>query len=302
MTAEPPRAASAGGAPGAARPSVIVATHEQPAWLELVLWGYASQTHRDFELVVADDGSGPATRETIERFTAASGRAVVHVWHEDRGRRRPEILNRAILASSGEYLVFTDGASIPRADFLAAHVRLARPGCYVCGGTVSLGAAGTGRVTVDDVCTGRIADPRWLRASGVRAWRAAALGRHPLAGPLLDRVSRRPARFDGRAAATWRTLLVAANGFDMAMTFGDEDNALGVRLEHMGVRGVRARRRAAVFRLELGPAFRTDDALRHNRAIVARIRDRREVRAPRGLAELPLADAGATARATRGAR
>ena len=41
--------------------SVIVSTYNSEAWLEKVLQGYAAQSYRDFELIVADDGSQPTT-------------------------------------------------------------------------------------------------------------------------------------------------------------------------------------------------------------------------------------------------
>jgi glycosyltransferase involved in cell wall biosynthesis len=45
--------------------SVIMSTYNAVAWLEKVLWGFAAQTYRDFELVIADDGSGPETRDLL---------------------------------------------------------------------------------------------------------------------------------------------------------------------------------------------------------------------------------------------
>ena len=48
--------------------TVILSTYNAPAWLEKSLWGYACQTYRDFEVVIADDGSGPETADLIERM------------------------------------------------------------------------------------------------------------------------------------------------------------------------------------------------------------------------------------------
>ena len=45
------------------RVSVILSTYNQPLWLEKVLWGYGAQRFHDFEVVVADDGSGEARGE-----------------------------------------------------------------------------------------------------------------------------------------------------------------------------------------------------------------------------------------------
>ncbi|HYR08049.1 MAG TPA: glycosyltransferase, partial [Longimicrobium sp.] len=101
------------------RLSVIVSTYNKPRDLERVLHGYAAQTDRRFELLVADDGSGPETAAVIDRVRREAGLPIVHVWHEDRGFRKSEIMNRAIAASTGDYLLFTDGDSIPRADLVA---------------------------------------------------------------------------------------------------------------------------------------------------------------------------------------
>ena len=70
------------------RLSVIVSTYRKPWELERVLWGYAVQTDRDFELLVADDGSGPETAAAIERVRVDAGVEVRHLWHEDGGLRK----------------------------------------------------------------------------------------------------------------------------------------------------------------------------------------------------------------------
>ena len=99
--------------------SVIVSTYNQPAWLENVLRGYLHQELKDFELLVADDGSGEDTRRLIREFAGRSPFPIRHLWHEDQGYRRSVILNAAILASRGEYLIFSDGDCVPRRDFVA---------------------------------------------------------------------------------------------------------------------------------------------------------------------------------------
>ena len=48
--------------------TVVLSTYNAPAWLEKSLWGYACQTFRNFEIVIADDGSGPETADLIERM------------------------------------------------------------------------------------------------------------------------------------------------------------------------------------------------------------------------------------------
>jgi glycosyltransferase involved in cell wall biosynthesis len=275
----------------ARRPTVILSTYNQPRWLEKSLWGYAAQTHRDFQLVVADDGSGPETAALVERLRGELGLDLVHVWHEDRGFRKTVILNRAILAARSEYLIFSDGDCIPRADFVATHVRYARPAQFLSGTYIHLSLALSEALTRDDVASGRFSSVRWLRTHGFRQWRKVPrLLRAPVVAPLIgvvgDLTTTVPARFDGNNVSAWKEEIVAVNGFDMDMQWGLEDRSLGMRLRHNGVRGRQLRNRAIVFHLEHGRPYVTPEMVARNKAIAARIETHREVRAPRGLAEL----------------
>ena len=52
----------------AERISVIVATYNRPDALDAVLRSLARQSDTDFEVLVADDGSTPPTKELIESW------------------------------------------------------------------------------------------------------------------------------------------------------------------------------------------------------------------------------------------
>jgi glycosyltransferase involved in cell wall biosynthesis len=267
--------------------SVIVSTYEKPHFLERVLWGYAMQTRRDFELVVADDGSGPATRATIERVRREAGLEVLHVWHEDRGFRKSEILNRAIVASGGDYLLFTDGDCIPRADMVAMHFALAAPGRYLGGGYLKLPAGVSERIGVDDVRSGRFAELAWLRAQGWKpGHRALRLTRGRRLAALWDALTPTRPLFAGNNASAWRDAIVAANGFEGEMGYGGLDRALGYRLVNLGVRPRQVRHRAVCFHLHHDRPYRSGDVVRRNREVLERIRRGGETRARAGIAEL----------------
>ena len=89
-----------------------------------VLWGFLEQTHKDFEIVIADDGSGDETRQLVENIKKQAPVEIKHIWQQDDGFQKCRILNKAIMASEGNYLIFTDGDCIPRADFVEQHLRL----------------------------------------------------------------------------------------------------------------------------------------------------------------------------------
>ena len=77
--------------------SVIVSTYERPDALAGALRGLSRQSDRRFEVVVADDGSGPTTAAMIDQWKAMLGVPLTHVRHEHRGfaRRDPQSRDRS---------------------------------------------------------------------------------------------------------------------------------------------------------------------------------------------------------------
>jgi glycosyltransferase involved in cell wall biosynthesis len=269
------------------RLSVIVSTYDRPAFLEKVLRAYSAQSDKDFELVVADDGSGPSTSEVIARARAERNLSIVHVWHADNGFRKSLILNRAIEAASGEYLIFTDGDCIPREDLVATHRRLAERGRYVAGGYIKLPQTISETITPDDIDSGRVTDLAWLKSKGWKPGRRAfRLTRSPFIARLFDAITPTAADFQGNNASTWREALYAVNGFESEMGYGGLDQALGYRLQNAGIKGMQARHRAVTMHLYHDRPYRDVEVIARNRAIMKRIRSDGESRARTGLAEL----------------
>ena len=266
--------------------SVIVSTYNQPRWLEKVLWGYTVQTRPEFELIIADDGSGPETAAVIERFRKDTALRPMHVWHPDDGFRKTEILNRAILTASGEYLIFADGDCIPRNDFVESHARLAEPRRFLSGGAVALTMAVSERITRDDIVTGRFATMAWLRAQGVgRPLDFKRFVRRRWLNALADALSVK-AKFTGKNVSTWKSGLVAVNGFDHDMRYGYEDWSAGQRLINIGYRVKQVRNRAVAFHLDHPRPYRNREEMVRNLAVFERIRRNREVRVTHGLDEM----------------
>ena len=267
--------------------SVIVSTYNRPEYLERVLRGYAVQSDRDFQLVVADDGSDSVTRDLISRMRAETRLSILHVWHEDRGFRKSLILNRAIEASRGDYLFFTDGDCIPRRDLIAVHRRLAKQGRYVAGGYLKLSPQVTSAIGLADVDAGRIADLRWLRSRGWKPGRRALrLIRSDGLSAFLDLITPTAAEFQGNNASTWRDSLYQVNGFESDMGYGGLDQALGYRLVNAGIKGIQARHRAVTMHLHHERPYRDAATVKKNREIMARVRNNGETRARTGLSEL----------------
>jgi len=217
--------------------SVVLTTYQREEALDAVLRGLSGQTDRAFEIIVADDGSGPATRALVARRAAGLGVRVAHVWQEDRGFRAGEARNRGILASRGDYCIFLDGDCIPRPDFIAVHRRLAEPGRFVTGNRILLSRALTEQILRNGSEAERWRLRDWIalrRQGGIN--RLAPLLRLPL-GPMRKL---RPRAWRGARScnlAAWRSDLDRVDGFDASYGgWGLEDSDLLIRLLRAGVR------------------------------------------------------------------
>jgi FkbM family methyltransferase len=216
--------------------SVIVITYNREDALDAVLRALTAQSDRNFEIIVAEDGSGPETARVIQNWASRLPQSIKHVCHEHAGFRGAEIRNRGILASSGKYCIFLDGDCLPRRDFVALHRRLAEPGWFVTGNRILLSpqfteAALAQRKTVEEWGMAPLLRAR-IRGDVNRllpAWRV------PL-GPLRKLFPRtwRGAQTCNLAVA--RGDLERIDGFDGSYVgWGLEDTDLIVRLFHAGV-------------------------------------------------------------------
>jgi glycosyltransferase involved in cell wall biosynthesis len=217
--------------------SVIVTTYNREDALQAVLSALACQGDRGFEVVIADDGSGPATAAAVERWRSRLGAPLSHVWQADQGFRAAEIRNRAISACRGDYCVFLDGDCLARADFIATHRRLAERGWFVTGNRVLLSGALTAAVLRDGLQPQTWSAAEWIRQrarGGVN--RLAGVLRLPL-GPLRKLGPRHWRGARSCNLAVWRCDLDRVDGFDSAFSgWGREDSDLLIRLLHAGVR------------------------------------------------------------------
>ena len=217
--------------------SVIVATYNRPDALDAVLRSLAGQGDADFEVLVADDGSRPATAAVVDAWKGRVGRRLVHVWHPDEGFRLAEIRNRAILAAAGEYCIFLDGDCLARPNFVSIHRALAERGWFVTGNRVLLSRELSRRILSEQLKAERWNVSYWLAQRLARKInRAAPLFALPL-GPLRKLHTRAWRGARGANIGIWRSDLIAVDGFDSGFSgWGREDSDLFVRLIRAGVR------------------------------------------------------------------
>jgi len=216
--------------------SVVMTTYNRPDALEAVVRACFMQYDKNFEIIIADDGSTANTRSSIERLAAGAPVPVKHVWQPDAGFRAAMARNRGTLAASGEYIIFLDGDCIPQRDFIARHRALSQPGYLVSGSRILLDEHLTQRVLEQHIDLGAtsLATRLGWRLRG----RMNKVLQLALRWPDLGRSSRKFSwrRIKSCNLGVWRSDLERVNGFDESFTgWGHEDSDLVVRLFHAGV-------------------------------------------------------------------
>ncbi len=118
--------------------SIIISFYNKIEYLKLVLAGFEIQSENDFEIIIADDGSNQQVLSEIQKKISSYSFRIKHIWQEDKGFRKNKILNKAILASESEYLIFIDGDCVPHSHFIEGHLSNAETNKILTGRRVNL--------------------------------------------------------------------------------------------------------------------------------------------------------------------
>jgi glycosyltransferase involved in cell wall biosynthesis len=84
------------------RVSVIIATYNRAHLLKTAIDSVLTQAYRDFEVIVADDGSTDGTAELVRSY----GGRVRYLYQENQGKS--VMLNKALAVAAGEWTAFLD--------------------------------------------------------------------------------------------------------------------------------------------------------------------------------------------------
>jgi glycosyltransferase involved in cell wall biosynthesis len=264
--------------------SVILTTYNQAEWLRKSLIGYEYQSDKAFELLIADDGSGEETRKVVEEFTERGNISIRHIWHEDLGFRKCEILNKAIVESGGNYLLFSDGDCIPRADFVEKHRKHAQPGRFLSGGYFKLHMKPSGKIAEVDILEQKPFQVRWLLTNGQPfSHRLLKMTRNESFGRVLDALTPTRASWNGHNSSGWKEDIIAVNGYNEDMQYGGLDRELGERLENAGIRGKQIRYRAVCVHLDHPRPYKTSETLSKNKAIRDKVKNDKVTYTPNGI-------------------
>lgn len=210
--------------------SLIIVTYNRPGALSLILKSIEKQTIMPGEVIIADDGSGHETQEMIQNFQKKFPVPLLHLWHEDNGFRAAAIRNKAIKASSGEYLIFSDGDLFFHPCFINDFDNYARQGEALIGSRVFLNQTSTIRriKNQNPIALFPLISPE------IETNRLNSL-RFPLINEFFNPLNY-SSNLRGGLLGVWRKDIITVNGWNEEFTgWGLEDTELVSRLFNNGV-------------------------------------------------------------------
>jgi glycosyltransferase involved in cell wall biosynthesis len=267
--------------------SIIISTYNSPEWLAKVLYGYNNQTYRNFEIVIADDGSKQATIDLIKTIKEEVFYPILHVWHEDNGFQKSKILNKSITQCSSDYIIMSDGDCIPRQDFVEVHVKEREVGYFLSGGYFMLPMDISKTITKDDIYKANCFNLKWLKENGIKAsFKNNKLTAKGLISKFLNAVTPTNASWNGHNASGWKKDILAVNGLDERMQYGGQDRELGERLINLGIKSKQIRYSAICIHLDHKRGYKTKQSIERNLAIRKNSKDNKVIKTPYGIEKL----------------
>ncbi len=140
---------------------VIMAAYNNVGDMRLVLEGYLRQTDKNFELCVADDGSGPEVKQLLDVYKLL-GLNIRHIWQPDQGFRKTSIVNKAVASSKADYIIFTDNDCIPSKHYIADYRQRLEKDVVLIGRRVDMYKSASDLVRQHQASIHTLESPFWL--------------------------------------------------------------------------------------------------------------------------------------------
>jgi glycosyltransferase involved in cell wall biosynthesis len=220
--------------------TVIGAFYNRVDYLKLVLAGFERQTLKNFEFIIADDGSSENAVSEIKIISSRYTFPVKHIWQEDKGFRKNKILNKAILESESDYLIFIDSDCVPHRAFVEGHLGNSSKNTSITGRRVNLSKKITDQLNEKKVLEGFL-EEKFVRLISDGLFGNSIdveKGLYLRNKFLLNYFNRKNRGLLGCNFSTFKKDLYKVNGFDEryeAPSIG-EDSDIQFRLELTGVK------------------------------------------------------------------
>lgn len=264
--------------------SVILSTYNSPVWLQKVLISYTCQTFKNFEIIIADDGSTDETEKMIKNFSSSTSIKISHVWQKDDGFRKCEILNKAIIYAKADYIIMSDGDCLARNDFVETHYKYRKKGYFLSGGYFKLNLEISKSIERNDILEQKCFNSEWLMEKGLKkSFKMNKLTARRLKQKILNNFTTSKASWNGHNSSTWKEDMIAVNGFNELMKYGGEDREFGERLMNKGMKSKQIRYSAVCLHLDHDRNYISEADLNMNKLIRKNTKAQKIIRTEHGI-------------------
>lgn len=220
--------------------SLIISFYNNVEYLKLIAAGLERQSFRDFEIIVADDGSNQESINEVEQLSPKLPFPLKHVWQEDKRFRKNKILNKAVRAAASDYLIFIDGDCVPHSLFIKEHFEHKKEGTCFTGRRVNLSPKITSLLTESNIKNGYLENRNLSLVMDGLFGKSFDVEKgfytsNPIVRSLLNRKKR---GILGCNFSLYKSDLLKINGFDERYegpSIG-EDSDIQYRLELIGIK------------------------------------------------------------------
>lgn len=142
--------------------SVIISVYKNIGALNIILKALANQTIKADEIIISEDGNSDIMKNFINSLNYDN---LIHLTCEDIGWRKNIALNKAIVNTSGEYLIFIDGDVVPHQRFIEGHLSQAKKKRVCAGKRAELGKNISQEILDEELSIDTVADNyiRWIK-------------------------------------------------------------------------------------------------------------------------------------------
>lgn len=222
--------------------SLIVSTYNWPEALELVLKSILNQTIMPSEVIITDDGSKDETRLLIEKYKKIFSIPLIHIWQEDNGFRKSEILNKAILQSTNDYIIQIDGDVILNKNFITDHLKFSKPNQYLYGSRVNIKEK-----KIPELFKNKNINLNFFTSNIGKRFRSIRI---PVLNYFIKQNHEVSKKLRGCNMSYWRSDVMKINGYNEDFVgWGGEDYEFIHRLHLSGVKGRRIKHAAIVYHI-----------------------------------------------------
>lgn len=223
--------------------ALLISTYNWAEALELTLKSILIQTETVDEILIADDGSTNTTRKIINTYKNKIATPIHHFWHEDKGFRKAVILNKAIAASTCDYIIQVDGDCFLHKNFIEDHKKYAEKNLYLYGT----------RVRIKEKYVKNVLKNKNIHFSffSKQIKKRPRILRFPILASLFKKQTAISGKFRGCNTSFWKSDFIKINGYNEDFKgWGREDSELMLRFHNIGVNAKRLKFVGIVFHLD----------------------------------------------------